>query len=134
MARVTEAAKARKREYDLAYSRERRKWLSDQGFCEDCGSAWAEPGHTRCKACRERQKNWRSQSDPNNARFNARRNKIRAERRAAGLCPMCGATTDGVHVMCEICRQKQRLKEQVNRIQKRIEREADNARKGVYTR
>lgn len=37
-----------------SYGRERYYWLKAHGICVQCGQADAEPGRTKCPACRER--------------------------------------------------------------------------------
>ena len=131
---LTEAAKAHKREYDKAYARQRRKWLAKHYFCVVCGSAWAEPGRKKCASCAAQEKARRAKADPDGTqRAKANRDRY-AQRIANGVCVRCGKPRDGNGRMCDSCRAYCNDATRVYRINQRIDREANNARKGVYTR
>lgn len=118
---------ARKRERDKRYSQERRKWLKSLGFCTVCGCEFAEPGRCRCSKCAEDKRK-------RGAPWNAGRKVWRAQRRAAGLCIDCtGPAVEG-RCRCARCLERERVNALARRVQRRIEHEADLARKGVYMR
>ena len=87
-----------------------------------CGTAWAEAGQVLCKSCKKKRTESDKQKDPTGENKRERMRKLREERRALGLCIMCGRETDGVHAQCFICLKRGREREQVRRIRKRIER------------
>ena len=107
-------------------SKARRDTLRAQGLCTVCGKTWAEPGRSRCKACLARHRAHDAKYDPTHAKTKARR-QARIE---AGLCIDCGKPTDrDGKQRCSACLAARRDSTRKYQITKRIEREAEQARR-----
>lgn len=78
------------------YSRERRARAKREGWCSGCGreDARTKSGKTYCAECAEKQMRWQKQRQ--------------AERRAAGVCILCGQTPREGHVLCQRCAERNR--------------------------
>ena len=83
---------AKQKQFNL----ERRERLLKAHCCTNCGAQLPEGWYyTLCRRCKDV-----------NSRLCA---ELRARRKAAGLCPKCGArVTDKSHALCPLCRKKQR--------------------------
>lgn len=112
-------------------NRERYHWYKERGICTSCGRTWSEPGKVRCKACEA--KIAKCHNAQKEQRIQAKREQ-RRERIEAGLCTECGKrpATDGMR-MCPRCRAMRNDSTRKWKILKRIEREAENARKDART-
>lgn len=77
------------------YAKERYKWLKAHGVCVQCGQQDAAPGRTRCLVCADK-KNQGSiryhyeHREDLLVKKRVRSKALREERKAAGLCPICG--------------------------------------------
>lgn len=101
-----------------------------EGRCVRCGVRFAEIGRTMCEKCRVLHREDCKRSDPNGEKAKARREA----RLAAGLCIDCGKPTDREgKSRCSVCLAKRRDSTRKWQILKRMDREADNARKGIYS-
>lgn len=94
------------------------------GMCTVCGRTWAEPGRTKCKSCMRKHRAQNDKYDPNREKAKARR----AARVEAGLCIDCGQPSDGKQ-RCPECREKQHDRTRKYQITKKIERQAERARR-----
>ena len=111
-------------------NRAAKKWrdgLREEGRCTRCGIRFAEYGHSHCSICLKRHKESQFRYDPGGKKHAARRQA----RRDAGLCIDCGKPTDG-HSRCPRCIELQRDRTRKHKILKRMDREAELARQGVY--
>lgn len=108
-----------------AFNKCRYERLKRAGKCVKCGD-WSEPGRTMCRKCLDAHRAYeRSYGD-------AYRDKKRARRegyKAVGLCIDCGQPTDGGHTRCKRCREMRMDSCRKYRINKRFEREAQEARR-----
>lgn len=104
-------------------AKQRRDRLRALGMCQRCGRTWAEPGHSMCKACLVKH---RSETTTDSQKQSAKARRLARE--AAGLCIDCGKPTDGKK-RCQRCRELQRYRTLKWKITKRIEHEADEARR-----
>lgn len=82
-------------------------WYRSHGICVECGQESAIPGSIYCDNCHDRcrariHKTYlRRRQDPEKvAHDNARRRELHAERKAAGLCTMCGRAAMPGRTMC----------------------------------
>ena len=111
-------------------NRAAKKWRDskrEQGKCTRCGIRFAEYGHSHCAICLKLHRKSQAAYDPHGAKAKARRET----RRAAGLCIDCGKPTQG-HSRCPRCTELQRDRTRKYKILKRMDREAELARQGVY--
>lgn len=77
----------------------------DEGRCPYCGGE-LEPGFKKCSICREKHRKYQA-DHPAPKELTAKNQKaMRDRRRAAGLCPDCGAERDGPTLRCEKCRKE----------------------------
>lgn len=88
-------------------NREMRDWYRERGICVACGQTWAEPGYVRCAACYKKAVARMHRRDPDGKKHAAYVKQLRDERKAKGLCVDCGAKTDGLHVRCAACHERQ---------------------------
>ena len=110
-----------------ARNRERYAWYKDRGICTSCGRVWAEPGHVRCKACEAK---ITACHDRKREQRVIAKQEQRRQRIEAGLCTECGKrpASEGMR-MCPRCRAMRNDSTRKYKIQKRIAREADEARR-----
>ena len=108
-------------------SKKRRDKLREMGFCTVCGKTWAEPGHVRCTACLIKH---RAETTTESQRASA---KARRQARIdAGLCIDCGEPTDRPGKQrCTACTVARRDSTRKYAIKKRMEREAEQARRAT---
>ena len=107
-----------------------KKWRDkkrEQGKCTYCGLRFAEYGHSYCSICLKKHKAHQEAYDPGGKKHAARRQA----RRDAGLCIDCGAPAYGKS-RCPRCIELQRDRTRKYQILKRMDREAELARQGVY--
>ena len=97
---------------------------ANNGICTKCGSAWSEAGHVLCKECAKKARYRQKQKDPTGELKRQRSRELRESRRANGLCVICGNKTDGIHVSCAKCLERQRERDLLKRIKKRMKSEA----------
>lgn len=88
--------------------KERREWYFSHGICPHCGRNDLQKGYKLCLECRmkdnERHKGKPISDDVRQYRAEYNR-RIRAERKAEGICVRCGKRkTDNKHTNCAICR------------------------------
>ncbi len=108
-----------------AFNHERYNRLKEEGRCVKCGG-WAVPGKTMCRACLdEHKKTERSYGEA----YLEKKRQRRRDRMAAGLCIDCGRPSDGGHSRCKRCRDMRMDSVRKYRIMKKIERDAEKARK-----
>lgn len=111
-------------------SKASKKWrdgLKERGMCTQCGKTWAEIGHSYCAKCLQKHAEQHKKYDPNGDKQRARRQA----RIDAGLCIDCGAPTEGKS-RCSRCLEMQLDRTRKHTILKRMDREAELARQGVY--
>ena len=108
-------------------AKHRRETLKEAGKCTRCGIRFAEPGHVKCRKCMDKGNAEAKKSDPNNEKRNARRR----EWRESGLCVDCGAPAFG-KCRCPKHAEMQRDSCRKYTINKRIDKEAADARRGIY--
>lgn len=94
----------------------------NNGICVKCGAAYALAGHVLCGGCMKKAEHAQKKYDPDGSKKRERMAILREERRAKGLCLVCGAKTDGVHMSCKSCLSKQRERELLRRIRQRVKR------------
>ena len=104
--------------------RELREWYKARGICPHCGRAFVEPGHTYCKACFAQSREYKAAHRPDPAIKRA----FRQARIEAGLCIDCGRPSEGKS-RCPRCLKMAGDSRRKYRINQRIEREAEEARK-----
>ena len=102
------------------YHKERYNWLKENGFCIECGSNYNEPGYVFCKACRQKDIQRHKRADPTGEKMRAYGKKLRAVRKAAGLCVVCGKPMDKAGTRCKACTAKRSESEKVKRMEKRL--------------
>lgn len=108
-------------------AREWRARKAEEGKCTLCGKVWAEPGRRLCKKCAEKHR-----SANNKPEYRVREKAKRQARIEAGLCVDCGAVAIVGQRRCERCRNLQRDRTRKYSILRRIKKEAEQARMGVY--
>lgn len=117
------------RKYNAAFfkfNRERYYGLKEAGMCVKCGAP-AEPGKTMCRKCLDAHVQY-AQKFKDELRETKR--KRRAERIEAGLCIDCGKPVgDNEHTRCKRCREMRMDSVRKYRITKRIQKQADEARR-----
>lgn len=94
----------------LTKQKERRAYLRGQKRCIQCGGRdeRTERGVTLCAGCAQKQRELPSM-ERFVERYKEKQKKLRAERRAAGVCTKCGGERDEPgFLMCTSCRGKQR--------------------------
>ena len=89
-----------------------------------CGD-WAEPGRTMCKKCLD---NHAGYVQSYGEAYRDRKRQRWQERIAARLCIDCGRPTDNGHTRCIRCRDMRMDSTRKYRINKRIEKQAKEAR------
>lgn len=107
--------------------KEHYNWYKDRGICTTCGQIWAEPGKVRCKACEAKIAACHEKRREERRRA---KQEQRQQRIAAGICTECGKrpATEGMR-MCPRCRAMRNDSTRKYKIQKKIEREIQEARK-----
>ncbi len=81
----------------MAYDKTQQARI-DAGLCKDCGSPRGSDGTTVfCRPC----------ANEHAKRSTERKNRLRKEWDAAGLCYGCGAKRDNETILCTTCREKQ---------------------------
>ena len=111
------------------WNRELRAYYREKGICNVCGSMWVEPGYTRCKNCIMKAKARQKRLDPDGEKHKAYVKRLRAERKAKGLCVECGKRPPKAgRVRCQTCIDKNLASTEIYRIRQRIKLE--NARQG----
>lgn len=113
---------------DMATANARKRYHErrDQGLCVKCGKVVAEPPGCTCKACGRKNKRYRTPELLNTWYDNKQRK--RQERIASGLCVDCGSPAVDGHVRCQACLDRRSDYARVRRIQKRLDKEAQEAR------
>lgn len=83
------------------YARNRRAYLKSRGRCVRCGQVddRTAAGRIECRRCAEKRKVWADGA-------NIRKMDRYHERKAAGLCPVCGGERDRETVSCSRCLEK----------------------------
>ena len=122
---MTDAQKKKKHVNDKAL----RDWYREHGICNRCGATWADAGYVTCMACRMKNRRSMDKTDPDRERWKANRAELRHNRIEQGLCPTCGAPCAEGRKHCRRCLEAQRDSSQKYRILKRIDREAERARR-----
>ena len=98
-------------------AKERREWYKAHGICYKCGTADALKGKTLCADCADRQadyaaKNYWANKAEHLAKRHERQKKRSAERKAQGLCVVCGKReAQKGRTRCAICAEKDRRKQ-----------------------
>jgi hypothetical protein len=96
------------------------------GMCVDCGRMAAEAGKVLCKKCAEKRKARSIENDPGWDKKYERRKRLIAD----GLCISCGKPTDREgKSRCSVCLARQRDSTRKYQILKRMDREAEEARR-----
>ena len=120
-----------KSEYAKAHERKRNReiyaWYKSKGICPKCKTEWAAPGRVFCEACLKRKT---AETMKYGGEYNARKCKERRERlKEKGLCVRCGKPAVKDRVLCASCARKNSEAQQVRKMKKRLEREAQEARR-----
>lgn len=92
----------------------------ENGICVKCGAAWSLAGHVLCGDCAKKAELVQKRYDPDGSKKRERMAKIRDERRAKGLCLVCGAKTDGVHKRCKVHLERAQEHDRLRKIRKRL--------------
>lgn len=82
------------------YQKERLMWLNQHGFCHKCGKEKAAPQKKYCFDCLEmiRAESYKRYNPEYAKKYQARRRKIYAEKKANGICVRCTNTaTHGLY-------------------------------------
>lgn len=112
---------------EAAAKRRRKKKI--EGRCIRCGLRFAALGHVMCEKCLEAHREEGRKSGQNGAKAKARREA----RIAAGLCIDCGKPLDGnSKIRCNACLAARRDSNRKYTILKRIDNEAEEARRRSY--
>lgn len=115
---------------NAAAAHKRREKKIAEGRCVRCGKRFVALGHVMCEKCLEAHREDSRKSNQNGIKAKARREA----RIAAGLCIDCGKPTDrDGKARCSACLAARRDSTRKWQILKRMDREADNARKGIYS-
>ena len=117
--------KLKYRESGKRHAQKRRDDLREEGKCIRCGIRYAEGGKTMCQKCLDKQKREDKRYDPDASKKRQRRQ----ERIEKGLCIDCSRPTENGHTRCPKCLKKARDSQRKYAILKKIDREAEAARK-----
>lgn len=121
---------AAKSEYARAHERQQNRdiynWYKSRGICPRCKVKHGAPGGVYCEDClavkrKEMQKYF---GDYNAGKCKERRERLKAE----GLCVCCGKPAVKDRVLCASCARKNSEAQQVRKMKKRLEREAQEER------
>lgn len=101
------------KEYSLEQGRKDRAFRISLGLCPICGKNRLFGSERNCPECRARQENISfPKREANREKYNEYCNnhmkRVYAERKAQGLCPICGSDKIGNFIVCERCRIKRR--------------------------
>lgn len=108
------------------FNKRRYEDLKEAGKCVKCG-LWAEPGKTMCRKCLNDHKAYEQSYGE---AFKEQKRARRAGYRAAGLCIDCGEPVrEQGHTRCKRCREMRMDSTRKYRINKRIEKMAEEARR-----
>lgn len=112
--KMIEERKKKKAAYDRQYY---KRWKS-QGICYDCKTRPVAPGCCRCQTCLKRANDrWKAKHpEGNGPRMKERVEKMISQ----GLCRYCGKPAVPGITICEVCRQKNKERQQVKTIKKRL--------------
>ena len=122
-------AKEKKAAWSKVYNAERREWYKAHGICCQCGASPARLDRTLCADCAKIQHNRTERSDPGRRRDYTRTVERKADRYAAGLCATCGKRPYRPgHKSCELCAKKQRDRDTVRRVKRRLDRQIEAER------
>lgn len=115
--------------WSKTYNRERREWYKTHGICCQCGNAPAKIDRTLCASCAKAQHDKQLKYDPGRRKGYESALERKAERYEAGLCTVCGKRPyrEG-HKSCEICAKKQRDRDIVRRVKRRLDRQIEDER------
>ena len=102
----------------------RRDALKMKGLCVKCGKTWEELGRTMCKSCLEKHRITCAKES-----YREKVRQRRKERVEAGLCIDCGKPTEDGKQRCARCIEMRRDSGRKYTIKRRMEREAQEARK-----
>lgn len=109
------------------FNKRRYEGLKEAGKCVKCGD-WAEPGKTMCRKCLDMHIAY----EKGNEALRENKRARRAGYRAAGLCIDCGEPVrEEGHTRCKRCRDMRMDSTRKYRINKRIERQAKEARQNA---
>ena len=103
------------------YAKERYKWLKAHGVCVECGQQDAAPGRARCLVCNDKKNEISiryhyAHREELLAKKRVREKALREERKAAGLCPICGKhEPEQGYVNCPYCRARINKKGEIRR-------------------
>lgn len=122
----------RDRQESQIYHKEWREKTKAKGFCIMCGVTWAEPGHSYCKKCLQKRARNYSQSERKD-KDNEKRRELRKQRIEAGLCIDCGSPAEIGNQRCPKCAAARRDSARKYAIQKRMEKQAEQARRRART-
>lgn len=95
------------------------------GLCVKCGK-FAEPGRTMCRSCLDEHIAYERKSGE---KLREQKRERMAYRRENGLCIDCGKPADEGHTRCPRCREMRMDSTRKYKIHKRIEKEAEEARR-----
>lgn len=105
----------------------RRERLRMEGKCTRCGIRYAELGRSWCRKCLDTHKAYTNSADQR-----AKTQKRRESLVAAGLCIDCGKPTNNGMKRCDACLAARRDSTRKYKILKRIDKEAEEARRRSY--
>lgn len=114
--------------WSKSYDLERREWYKAKGICYRCGQSFARPGKVLCAPCAKSIYDRRERRDPGRKR-EAEIVKRRSEAwYEMGMCKRCGKRTHREGRMtCTVCAKKQREKDIMRGIRRRLELEKGGA-------
>lgn len=108
------------------FNKSRYERCKEDGECVKCGHP-AEPGRTMCRKCLDAHIEYERNCK---AGLRETKRQRRADRIAAGLCIDCGKPVgDSEHTRCKRCRDMRMDSCRKYRIHKRLEKEAEEARR-----
>lgn len=121
---------AAKSEYARAHERQQNRdiynWYKSRGICPKCKEKHGAPGHVYCEDCLTVK---REEMQKYLGAYNAAKCKERRERlKAKGLCMRCGKPAVKDRVLCASCARKNSEAQQVRKMKKCLEREAQEER------
>lgn len=108
-------------------NRENYAWYKSKGICPKCRKEWASPERVFCAKCLKKKC---ADTMKHGSEHNAQKCKERRERlKAQGLCVSCGKPAVKGRSLCAACARRNSEAQQVRKMKKRLQREAEAERK-----